>query len=777
MSNSFILCVSMVNRRSIEEVEYIVEQIRRVKDDAPWCGVLAITKCDKEEEREITTDEIQQLSDRLAMPFFETSAKTRLRVEELFYEAARRTVALPSHSPNDNLIKLVIAGSGGVGKSCLVIQFIQNHFVDEYDPTIEDSYRKQASIPDLFIYRDQAEVAGQKKKAASGSWWSNIFGSKKSKANLVETSSAPGTSSTSEKKASPQEEEKEYSGPVLENPDTNVVVVSLGTLSKDLALQAGDPVFCIKCNAVLCSTSQISEEGSWHCEYCSKENPVDVESDEIPRGDIQEYMLSPPQNKSADDGDAGLTVFVVDVSGSMNVSTEIPAGFGLFQLQIQKKEDPDEALARELAAQFTHQYTRSENKNARYITRMECVQAAVTIQLEELQRAHPDRKILLITFNSDVTIHGDANATIPSQVISGSKLDQRETLEKIGSEIKIDKLRSVIDAKEDLGNKVLTLHADGSTALGPALVIALSAANRSKRSEIILCTDGASNQGVGKVEDGRDFYRGLGTLAKEHGTSLSLVGIEGEGIGLPILGEAARLSNGLVTIVSPLELQRKMREIVDNPTIATDVQVNIRLPFISGSTTKRKDRIISIPVGNATASTDIATAIKLPPELEATRLPFQVSVAFTRLDGAKMLRVFSTQKKITTKLEKALKAMDVSAFGCFILQHASKGLVESSLSLKEHSVRDARRLLYQAQLILEEYVETPVQAEEYDVFVEARKALEPLLKSNSKSKKLSDEAAKAVYQGKSQNISSLQAGCRRDISGRKKHLGEIKALK
>ena len=33
-----------------------------------------------------------------------------------------------------------------MGKSALTIQLIQNHFVDEYDPTIEDSYRKQVSF-------------------------------------------------------------------------------------------------------------------------------------------------------------------------------------------------------------------------------------------------------------------------------------------------------------------------------------------------------------------------------------------------------------------------------------------------------------------------------------------------------------------------------------------------------------------------------------------------------------------------------------------------------
>ena len=36
--------------------------------------------------------------------------------------------------------KLVVVGGGGVGKSCLTIQLIQSHFVDEYDPTIEGTF-------------------------------------------------------------------------------------------------------------------------------------------------------------------------------------------------------------------------------------------------------------------------------------------------------------------------------------------------------------------------------------------------------------------------------------------------------------------------------------------------------------------------------------------------------------------------------------------------------------------------------------------------------------
>ena len=75
----------------------------------------------------------------------------------------------------------------GVGKSALTIQFIQSHFVDGYDPTIEggptalittyplpiwrlsfgygmatDSYRKQCVIDDEVALLDVLDTAGQK---------------------------------------------------------------------------------------------------------------------------------------------------------------------------------------------------------------------------------------------------------------------------------------------------------------------------------------------------------------------------------------------------------------------------------------------------------------------------------------------------------------------------------------------------------------------------------------------------------------------------------------
>jgi GTPase SAR1 family protein len=47
--------------------------------------------------------------------------------------------------------KLVVVGGGGVGKSCLTIQLIQSHFVDEYDPTIEGNSVEHNSLQTLSL--------------------------------------------------------------------------------------------------------------------------------------------------------------------------------------------------------------------------------------------------------------------------------------------------------------------------------------------------------------------------------------------------------------------------------------------------------------------------------------------------------------------------------------------------------------------------------------------------------------------------------------------------
>ncbi|KAI8384013.1 ras related protein 1b [Blakeslea trispora] len=56
--------------------------------------------------------------------------------------------------------KLVVLGSGGVGKSALTVQFVQSIFVEKYDPTIEDSYRKQVEVDGQQCMLEILDTAG-----------------------------------------------------------------------------------------------------------------------------------------------------------------------------------------------------------------------------------------------------------------------------------------------------------------------------------------------------------------------------------------------------------------------------------------------------------------------------------------------------------------------------------------------------------------------------------------------------------------------------------------
>jgi len=57
--------------------------------------------------------------------------------------------------------KIVVIGAGGVGKSCFTIQLISGTFVETYDPTLEDSYRKQMTIDNEEAILNIYDTAGQ----------------------------------------------------------------------------------------------------------------------------------------------------------------------------------------------------------------------------------------------------------------------------------------------------------------------------------------------------------------------------------------------------------------------------------------------------------------------------------------------------------------------------------------------------------------------------------------------------------------------------------------
>jgi len=58
-----------------------------------------------------------------------------------------------------------------VGKSALTIRLVTDNFLDEYDPTIEDSYRKQVMIDDETALLDILDTAGQEEFSSMQDQW------------------------------------------------------------------------------------------------------------------------------------------------------------------------------------------------------------------------------------------------------------------------------------------------------------------------------------------------------------------------------------------------------------------------------------------------------------------------------------------------------------------------------------------------------------------------------------------------------------------------------
>lgn len=146
---------SITSKSSFDEASEIRQRILKVKESDRVPMVLVGNKTDLEHQRfesriccingsrQVSTDEGKSLASSWGVPFFETSAKARINIEESVFELIRNILRTgPEY-------KLVIVGSGGVGKSTFCVQFTQNLFVAEYDPTIEDSYKKQVRVPGI----------------------------------------------------------------------------------------------------------------------------------------------------------------------------------------------------------------------------------------------------------------------------------------------------------------------------------------------------------------------------------------------------------------------------------------------------------------------------------------------------------------------------------------------------------------------------------------------------------------------------------------------------
>lgn len=469
----------------------------------------------------------------------------------------------------------------------------------------------------------------------------------------------------------------------IRKADTNIISFCFEKLVSTNQMFAGEPIKCKKCEAILTSRANISSDlKKWTCEYCYEENEISISTlDQVPDQDEVTFLIEPapenPTNSSTQEeatgGDDKYLIYCIDISGSMN----------------------------------TYASGVNNSGSSQHMTRLAAVQVACIENLSMLKSLEPKKRVALSTFSDSVKFYSDGSSRDElvmggsdisrsryfgfSQVIQShsSILNNKEELLTKANNQSGD-LIPVKDSHPNLERRIKSLRTDGMTALGPALTFCIGFASRLAGSQIILCTDGCANVGIGSLDEENPeselFYEELAKYAKSKGVVVNVITIEGTDCKLALLGKVADLTNGSINIVNPLNLSEEFKSILENRTIATDVKtkliVNNKYLYIRDNAyeaaeadayeskndqakkelDKIRKSILDKSIGNVNMGSEITYefGIKRLNENDEKKtseglneLPFQLQVIYTMPNGAKALKVFVKKQQFTKDREKA----------------------------------------------------------------------------------------------------------------------------
>ncbi|GAM18137.1 hypothetical protein SAMD00019534_013120 [Acytostelium subglobosum LB1] len=449
----------------------------------------------------------------------------------------------------------------------------------------------------------------------------------------------------------------------------NVLNIKLGTLSNNPIVATGDPLHCAGCKVIFSNINNFKDvlssdgksypsiptgggvaNGKWTCEFCGELTDFNMVEEEIPKSNIIDYILEPApittttvsnnNNEKTVNPDSSYVVFCIDVSGSMDSIVE------------GKK------------------------------SRIACVLHGIVEQINMLEETAPNRRVAIVTFNGSVSSFGDGTSDKIIRFDGNAYTTIAQIVER-GAAAVIE--NCVSKAKFALQKKILSLDANGGTALGPAIAYCVGLTASVPGSKIVLATDGASNVGIGSVE-GRDsgnssqFYEELGAIAQKNGTTISVLTIKGTDTKLEMIGKLADMTNGEVEIVDPLKITSELKSVLSLPTIATNVTISVKLHkglyITDPSDLKLDQNYITKYIGNVNEETMVTYEYgKIENKVIDTSLkslPFQLQITYTTMKGMKCVRVMTMTQEITTKQEVAEEHADVEVLGINMVQTSSK---------------------------------------------------------------------------------------------------------
>nr|CAB3262650.1 uncharacterized protein LOC100181368 [Phallusia mammillata] len=452
---------------------------------------------------------------------------------------------------------------------------------------------------------------------------------------------------------------------VYSSADTNVVCIKLGIIGEKNGSQMcyAPPVQCATCTA-----SNVNASEEWICKFCGSKNFSPCP--QIPErfaSDVT-YVLQPPMQTLGNND--SLVVLCIDTSGSMCVTSKV--------------ESPSGNL---------------------FVSRLQGVQQAIHEQLNRISTSNPGARVALVTFSDVVQMLGDGS---PSQHL---KLDDMQLfdfdyLHYVGSTAPLPS--PISKSKGQLDNAVSNLKEGGVTALGPALLLSTALASQKPGSQVIVCTDGRANVGVGSLETESDyelchhFYKQTTEMASMSGVIVSILSIAGTDCRLVELGKVAQKTSGKVSIVEANNISEEFHDILSDTVLATNVSIDLvtHKQLYFSSTEGVVGSNVGNFVGNITndSETSFRYGIKrdgefanVTPPQEA---PFQLKIMYRPPDGSVCLRVITQMRPVTENRELAESEMNLGVVGAYASQSAAKLALEGEIDYAREVTNAHKQLLF-----------------------------------------------------------------------------------
>jgi len=214
--------------------------------------------------------------------------------------------------------------------------------------------------------------------------------------------------------------------------DTNIMKVPLSVLKNVSEVASGDPELCKACQAVFNKDSVLKpimgkEDQVWLCEFCNTENTVFIDQEEIPKALEVNYLVEAAaqvMDKKLGGSQDISNIFCMDISGSMCVSEAIDGKHNILG------DNKEQLKGMMRFGDGSDQFLDQAEKNKTYISRIQCLKAAICAQIDEMAKGADKRKVGVVTFNHEVTMIGDGSKD--PQVITGDKLMDYDFLENNG---------------------------------------------------------------------------------------------------------------------------------------------------------------------------------------------------------------------------------------------------------------------------------------------------------------------------------------------------------